>query len=143
MSVHSVIALDFAVTLLPGYHSTIFPPYFVAGALFSGFAMVLTIALPLRSYYKLENLITERHLDVIGKVMLASGLVVSYGYFMEYFLAWYNGDIYERYHAIREALGSYRLGFWAMTAINVGSIQLLWSRRMRRSPLALFRVSRS
>ena len=87
----------------------------MAGALFSGFAMVLTIALPLRSYYKLENLITVRHLDVIGKVLLASGLVVTYGYFMENFIAWYNGDLYERYHAVHQALGEYSLAFWAMT----------------------------
>ncbi len=141
VSVHSVIALDFAVTLLPGYHSTIFPPYFVAGALFSGFAMVLTIALPLRSYYKLENLITVRHLDVIGKVLLASGLVVTYGYFMENFIAWYNGDLYERYHAVHQALGEYSLAFWVMTAINVGSIQTLWFKRVRRSPIALFALA--
>jgi molybdopterin-containing oxidoreductase family membrane subunit len=138
VSVHSVIALDFAVTLLPGYHSSIFPPYFVAGALFSGFAMVLTIALPLRSYYKLENLITVRHLDVIGKVMLAAGLLVTYGYAMEYFVAWYGGDLYERYVGVQRALGDYALAFWVMIAINVVAAQSLWFARVRRSPLALF-----
>ncbi len=141
VSVHSVIALDFAVTLLPGYHSTIFPPYFVAGALFSGFAMVLTIALPLRSYYKLENLITLRHLDLIGKVMLAAGLVVTYGYCMEHFVAWYNGDEYERYLAVQRALGDYALPFWTMLAINVLATQLLWFRRVRTSPIVLFALA--
>jgi molybdopterin-containing oxidoreductase family membrane subunit len=138
VSVHSVIALDFAVTLLPGYHSTIFPPYFVGGALFSGFAMVLTIALPLRSYYKLENLITLRHLDVIGKVMLTAGLVVTYGYAMEYFVAWYGGDLYERYVGVQRALGDYALAFWAMIGINVVAAQSLWFARVRRSPAVLF-----
>jgi Ni/Fe-hydrogenase subunit HybB-like protein len=138
VSVHSVIALDFAVTLLPGYHSTIFPPYFVAGALFSGFAMVLTIALPLRKYYKLENLITTKHLDVIGKVLLASGLIVGYGYLTEHFVGWLNGDEFERHVVGLRALGAFAPAFWVMLAINVGSIQSLWFKRVRRSPLALF-----
>jgi molybdopterin-containing oxidoreductase family membrane subunit len=141
VSVHSVIALDFAVTLLPGYHSTIFPPYFVAGALFSGLAMVVTIAVPLRAYYKLENLITVRHLDVLGKVLLTAGLVVTYGYFMEHFIAWLNGDEYERYLVLQRELGDFAPAYWTMLAINVLSIQALWFARVRRSPRLLFALA--
>jgi molybdopterin-containing oxidoreductase family membrane subunit len=141
VSVHSVIALDFAVTLLPGYHSTIFPPYFVAGALYSGFAMVLTIALPLRKYYALDNLITARHLDVLGKVLLAAGLIVAYGYLMEHFVVWLNGDEYHRGLAVERALGGYAAAFWAMLALNVLAVQPLWLARVRRSPRALFAIA--
>ncbi|HET8747032.1 MAG TPA: NrfD/PsrC family molybdoenzyme membrane anchor subunit, partial [Ramlibacter sp.] len=97
VSVHSVVSLDFTSGIVPGYHSTIFPPYFVAGALYSGFAMVITIAVPLRQFFGFSDFITERHLDNAGKVMLASGGIVAYGYIVEAFFAWYSGDVFERY----------------------------------------------
>src|SRR5436190_12537076 len=105
VSVHSVVSFDFAVANVPGWHSTIFPPYFVAGALFSGFAMVLTIAIPLRVAYGLEGLITERHLDLLAKLMLAAGLVVAYAYLMELFIAWYSASPYEQYVTLNRMFG--------------------------------------
>ncbi|MFQ5960263.1 MAG: NrfD/PsrC family molybdoenzyme membrane anchor subunit, partial [Candidatus Methylomirabilales bacterium] len=97
VSVHSVVSLDFAVGIIPGWHTTIFPPYFVAGAIYSGFAMVMTLAIPLRAVYKLEDFITMRHLDHMAKILLATGLIVAYGYMMETFMAFYSGNIYEEY----------------------------------------------
>src|SRR5262249_44767292 len=97
VSVHTVVSFDFAVSILPGWHSTIFPPYFVAGAIFSGFAMVLVLAIPLRRFYGLEDFITERHLQNMAKILLATGLVVAYGYFIEAFMAWYSGNKYEMF----------------------------------------------
>jgi Ni/Fe-hydrogenase subunit HybB-like protein len=141
VSVHSVIALDFAVTIVPGYHSPIFPPYFVAGALFSGLAMVITIAIPLRAAFRLHNLITSRHFDAMAKLMLASGLTVAYGYFMEYFMIWYNGDTFQREHAISQMTGAYAPAFWLMLACNVGVAQLLWFRRVRLNLPALFAIA--
>lgn len=141
VSVHSIIALDFTVTLLPGYHSTIFPPYFVAGALFSGFAMVLTIAIPLRHSFHLKDMITARHLDNAAKIMLASGLFVTYGYLMEHFIAWYSGGETERHVVINRALGHYAPAYWAMLAINVLAIQPLWFRSVRSSPRLLFCIA--
>lgn len=141
VSVHSVIALDFAVTLVPGYHSTLFPPYFVAGALYSGFCMVATLAVPLRHYFGLHDFITARHLDNIGKLLLASGMVVAYGYAMEAFIAWYSGSEFHRYMMWNRAFGPYAPVFWAMLGLNVGLLQLLWWRRVRTSPLALFALS--
>ena len=118
VSVHSVIALDFAVTLVPGYHSQIFPPYFVAGALFSGFAMVLTLAIPMRRIFSLYDLITEWHLDVMAKVMLSAGLVVCYGYLVEHFLSWYSGDRYEHYMIMNRMFGPFARAWWTMMIIN-------------------------
>lgn len=141
VSVHSVIALDFAATIVPGYHSTIFPPYFVAGALFSGLAMVLTITIPLRSWFHLHNLITARHLDLMAKLMLSAGLVVCYGYGVEYFLVWYGGDEYHRYVMLNRVFGVYDKAWWAMTFINVGLTQCLWLRAVRRNPAVLLPVA--
>ncbi len=141
VSVHSVVSMDFAVTTEPGWHSTIFPPYFVAGALYSGFAMVLTLAIPLRAFYKLEDFITARHLDNMAKLMLASGLVVAYGYLMETFIAWYSGDIFEQSVYYFRAFGPYGVLFWALLAFNVVIPQLLWFRRVRANPLMLFVIS--
>ncbi len=141
VSVHSVIALDFAVTLVPGYHSQIFPAYFVAGALFSGLAMVLTIAIPLRRVFHLYDMITARHLDVIAKVMLTAGLVVNYGYVMEHFLIWYSGDQYERYMALNRMFGPYAQGWWIMMIINICVTQSLWWPRIRQSPRLLFVIA--
>ncbi|HTS17389.1 MAG TPA: NrfD/PsrC family molybdoenzyme membrane anchor subunit [Verrucomicrobiae bacterium] len=141
VSVHSVVSLDFAVGIIPGWHSTIFPPYFVAGAIFSGFAMVLTLAIPLRKFYGLEDFITPRHLDNMAKVMLATGLMVGYGYLMETFMAWYSADRYEEFLAFNRALGPYGWAYWALITCNVIVPQLLWSRRVRRNVPLLFVIS--
>ncbi len=138
VSVHSIVSLDFASGIIPGWHSTIFPPYFVAGAIFSGLAMVLTIAIPLRAAYGLQGFITQRHLDNLAKVMLASGLVVAYGYMMEIFMAWYSGNLYEMHTTVDRALGYYAPVFWVMMACNVLVPQALWFKRVRTSPLPLF-----
>jgi molybdopterin-containing oxidoreductase family membrane subunit len=142
-SVHSVVSFDFAIAIVPGWHSTIFPPYFVAGAIYSGFAMVLTIAIPLRKAYGLQAFITERHFDNIAKVMLASGLLVAYGYLMESFIAWYSGNEFELYQVVNRALGDYGWIFWALMLLNVVIPQLLWLRRVRLNNLALFAVATS
>jgi Ni/Fe-hydrogenase subunit HybB-like protein len=141
VSVHSIVSLDFAASIVPGWHSTIFPPYFVAGAIYSGFAMVLTIAIPLRRVYQLQGLVTTRHLDNMAKVMLASGLVVAYGYLMEAFTAWYSGNPFERYMMLNRALGGYGWCYWLLIASNVAIPQLLWLRRMRTSETMLFVVA--
>lgn len=141
VSVHSVIALDFAVTLVPGYHAQIFPPYFVAGALFSGFAMALTLAIPMRRIFNLYDLITEWHLDVMAKVMLCAGLVVSYGYMVEHFLSWYSGDRYEHYMIMNRMFGPYAKAWWTMMVINVLVTQSLWFSWVRHKPAVLFSVA--
>jgi len=141
ISVHSIIGLDFAYSIVPGWHATIFPPYFVAGAVFSGFAMVLTIAIPLRRFYDLEDFITLRHLDNMAKVMLAMGLIVAYGYLMENFMAWYSGDEFEIATYYNRLVGEYGPFYIAMLVFNVLVPQLFWSIRIRRSPLALFVIS--
>jgi Ni/Fe-hydrogenase subunit HybB-like protein len=141
VSVHTVVSFDFTIAILPGWRSTIFPPYFVAGAIFSGFAMVLTIAIPLRWYYGLENLVTMRHLDNCGKLMLATGLIVAYGYMCEIFLSWYSKDEFEWFMTRNRMFGPYWMVFWSVMLLNVVAPQFLWSRRVRRSPTALFLVS--
>jgi Ni/Fe-hydrogenase subunit HybB-like protein len=141
VSVHTVVSFDFTIAILPGWHSTIFPPYFVAGAIFSGFAMVLTIAIPLRWYYGLENLVTIRHLDNCGKLMLATGLIVAYGYMCEIFLSWYGKDKFEWFMTRNRMFGPYWMVFWSVMLLNVAVPQFLWSRRVRRSPKALFLVA--
>ncbi len=141
VSVHTIVSLDFAVGIIPGWHSTIFPPYFVAGAVFSGFAMVLTISIPLRAVYGLQDFITERHLDNMAKVMLSAGLVVAYGYMMEIFMAWYSGNIYEMSTTVYRMLGAYAPLFWLMMACNVLIPQALWFKRIRTNPLLLFIIA--
>ena len=141
VSVHSIVALDFTFAIVPGYHSTIFPPYFVAGALLSGFAMVLTIAIPLRWAFSVEDLITLRHMDNAGKLMIAAGLVVIYGYVSEGFFAWYSGQCYERTMMIQRALGPYARLFWIMLACNAGVLQLLWFRPIRLNMKLLFAIA--
>ncbi|MFO1498549.1 MAG: NrfD/PsrC family molybdoenzyme membrane anchor subunit [Verrucomicrobiota bacterium] len=144
LSVHSVVSFDFSVTLLPGWHSTIFPPYFVAGAIYSGFAMVLTLVLPIRRLYRLENLITERHLNAMGCVLLATCWMVGYGYLMEAFMSWYSGEIFERSVMFDRAFGpSYGWAFWLLLTLNVVVPQAAWSRRVRIKPLLLFGVALS
>src|SRR6202158_2179273 len=141
VSVHTVVSLDFAVAIVPGWHTTIFPPYFVAGAIYSGFAMVLTLAIPLRAIYKLEDFITMRHLENMAKVMLATGLIVGYGYIVEFFMAWYGGNTYEIFLSLNRLAGPYRLFYWALIACNIIAPQFLWFRRVRTSVLALFVMS--
>jgi Ni/Fe-hydrogenase subunit HybB-like protein len=139
--VHSVVGFDFAVAILPGWHSTIFPPYFVAGALFSGMSMVLTLIIPLRAVYQLQGLITARHLDLMAKVLMATGWIMIYSYFSEGFNAWRSGNIFDRYTDVSRTIGSYAGYFWAVMAFNVIAPQLLWVRRWRNNPIVLFVVA--
>jgi molybdopterin-containing oxidoreductase family membrane subunit len=141
VSVHSIIGMDFAFSIVPGWHSTIFPPYFVAGAIFSGFAMVMTIAILLRIFYRLDDFITLRHLDNMAKVMLAMGLIVAYGYLMELFFAWYSGDEFEIAAFANRLTGFYSPLFYALIAFNVIVPQALWSPRVRSSVPLLFIIS--
>jgi molybdopterin-containing oxidoreductase family membrane subunit len=143
VSVHSVVSADFAITLLPGWHETVFPPYFVAGAIFSGFAMVLAICIPLRIFYHLEDFITLNHLEVMGKIMLATGMMTGYGYFSEQFMAWYGGNVFEQYTYANRlfGFGQYAVIYWSLLACNVGAIQILWFKRLRRNQAVLLIVS--
>jgi molybdopterin-containing oxidoreductase family membrane subunit len=141
VSVHTVVSLDFAVAILPGWHTTIFPPYFVAGAIYSGFAMVLTLAIPLRAAYGLEDFITLRHLQNMAKVMLATGLIVAYGYLMEAFMAWYSGNQFEQYVIVNRAAGPYAVFYWALLLCNIVVPQALWSARVRSNVIALFIIA--
>jgi molybdopterin-containing oxidoreductase family membrane subunit len=141
VSVHTIVSFDFAVSVLPGWHATIFPPYFVAGAIFAGFAMVLTIAIPLRVFYGLEDFVTMRHLDNMARVMLATGLVVAYGYMMETFMAWYSGNPYEGFMILNRFAGPYAPQYWLLILCNVIIPQFLWLRRFRTNVRALFAVS--
>jgi Ni/Fe-hydrogenase subunit HybB-like protein len=141
VSVHTVVSFDFAIAILPGWHTTIFPPYFVAGAIYSGFAMVLTLAIPIRAAYGLQDFITARHLENMAKIMLATGLVVAYGYSMEAFMAWYSGNVYERFMYWNRMTGPYWPAFWALIATNIVIPQSLWLKRVRRSVPLLFLVS--
>ncbi len=140
VSVHSVVSFDFAVSILPGWHSTIFPPYFVAGAIFAGFAMVLTIMIPLRAFYKLHDLVTMRHIENMAKVTLVTGLVVAYGYLAEIFFAYYSGEYFEEYFIVNRITGPYWWSFWALILCNVIAPQFLWSKRVRTNLPALFTI---
>jgi molybdopterin-containing oxidoreductase family membrane subunit len=141
VSVHSIVSLDFAVAQLPGWHSTIFPPYFVAGAIFSGFAMVMTIAIPVRTFYHLEDFITMRHLQNMALILLATGLIVGYGYAMETFMAWYSGKEVETYVILNRLLGPYAPVYWVLLGCNVLAPQVLWFRRARSHVPLLFVLS--
>jgi molybdopterin-containing oxidoreductase family membrane subunit len=141
VSVHTIVSFDFAVGVVPGWHATIFPPYFVAGAIYAGFAMVVTLAIPLRRVYGLEDFITARHLDYMARVMLATGLVVAYGYMMEAFCAWYSGNPYERFMMINRFLGPYQYHYAALLTCNVLAPQALWFSRVRSTPWALMVVA--
>ena len=138
VSVHSVVSLDFAAGVIPGWHATIFPPYFVAGAIYAGFAMVMTLAIPLRKLYGLEDFITMKHLDNMAKIILATGLIVAYGYAMEAFMSWYSGNPYERYMFWNRATGPYKHMYWALIFCNVLAPQVLWFQKVRRNIGALF-----
>jgi molybdopterin-containing oxidoreductase family membrane subunit len=133
LSVHSIVSLDFSVSQLPGWHTTIFPPYFVAGAVFSGFGMVLTLLLPLRTVCKLEELITMRHIDLMCKVTLLTGSIVGYAYTMEFFIAWYSGNPFERFTFINRAFGPYGWAYFWMVSCNVLVPQFFWFRFVRRN----------
>ena len=141
VSVHTIVSLDFSVGNTPGYHSTIFPPYFVAGALFSGFAMTLTLAIPLRTFFGLQDFITKRHLANASKVLLATCWLVSYGYIAEAFTAFYSGDQYEIFVTTNRWTGPYAPLYWALIACNVVVPQVLWFRAVRNSVAALFVLS--
>ncbi|MGH8146689.1 MAG: NrfD/PsrC family molybdoenzyme membrane anchor subunit, partial [Rhodanobacteraceae bacterium] len=140
-SVHSMVALDFSEAQVPGWHETIFPPFFVAGALFSGFAMVMALGIPMRKWFHLDAYITERHLDNLAKMMLAAGLFVDYSYLSEIFNAFYSMDPYDMAMTLRRAFGSYAWVFWGTILFNVAQIQLLWIPRVRHSHAALFLIS--
>jgi len=141
ISVHSVVSLDFSIGNTPGWHSTIFPPYFVAGALFSGFAMALTISVPLRAVFGLKDFITARHLDNIAKVMLVCGLLVAYSYVIEIFMSFYSGDRFEEYMILNRMRGPYAPVYWTVIFCNVAVPQLMWWKKVRLSALTLFAIS--
>jgi Ni/Fe-hydrogenase subunit HybB-like protein len=141
VSVHTVVSFDFAISILPGWHTTIFPPYFVAGAIYSGFAMVLTLAIPTRKWFHLEDIITMRHLDCMAKVMLGTGLIVAYGYMMEAFMAWYSGNFYERFMYLNRVSGPYGWSYWMLIGCNILTPQLLWLRSVRLNVPILFALS--
>lgn len=143
LSVHSVISFDFSVAQLPGWHATIFPPYFVAGAIFDGFAMVLTLMIPVRWAYGLHGVMTDRHLQNMAKVMLVAGLVVAYGYFCEAFYAWYSGSHWERYMIVNRVMGPMGWAYWLLILTNILIPQLLWIRPIRVNVYWLFAISMS
>jgi len=138
LSVHTVVSFDFTIAIVPGWHSTFFPPYFVAGAIYSGFAMVLALAIPLRSAYGLQGLITDKHLDNSAKVMLATGLIVAYAYILETFTAWYSGNVYEESAIWHRMTGPYAFAYWSLIACNIVLPQFLWLKRIRSKPALLF-----
>ena len=141
LSVHTVVSFDFAVGIVPGWHTTIFPPYFVAGAIYSGFAMVLMLAIPIRKLYSLEDFITDRHLQNSAKVMLATGWIVAYGYAVEAFMGWYGGNRYDQTLLWNRLHGPYAFWYYMLLLCNLLIPQLLWIRKMRTSPVWLFLIS--
>ena len=141
LSVHTIVSFDFAVGQVPGWHATVFPPYFVAGAIFAGFAMVMIIAIPLRKYYGLQDFVTMRHFDYMGRITLATGLIVGYGYMVETFMAFYSGNIFEIALMWNRFVGPYAPLYWMLIFCNIVSIQLLWFQRIRASLGWLFFIS--
>jgi len=141
VSVHTVVSFDFAISLIPGWHTTFFPPYFVAGAIYSGFAMVLTLAIPVRKWFHLEDIITMRHLECCAKVMLGTGLIVLYAYTMEAFMAFYSGDPYERFMFLNRVKGPYGVFYWMLVLCNLAIPQALWAKRVRLNVGLLFIIS--
>jgi molybdopterin-containing oxidoreductase family membrane subunit len=141
VSVHSIVSLDFAVGIVPGWHTTIMPFYFVAAALESGFAMGLILIIPVRHFYHLKDIITGRHLANMAKLMLATCLVVGHGYFTDTFMSWYSADPYEKFITADKFTGSYALGGWMVMILDVGVVQLVWIRAVRQSPVALFFIA--
>jgi molybdopterin-containing oxidoreductase family membrane subunit len=141
LSVHTVVSFDFAIAIVPGWHTTIFPPYFVAGAIYSGFAMVITIAIPLRKAYGLEDFITMRHLENMAKVMLATGLIVAYGYFFEFFMSIYSGNKWDVFLVEQRLHGPYAHYYYALILCNILTPQLLWIQKIRTNVIILFLMS--
>jgi Ni/Fe-hydrogenase subunit HybB-like protein len=141
LSVHTIVSFDFAVGIIPGWHATIFPPYFVAGAIYAGFAMVLLLTIPLRRFYGLEGFITMRHMHNMAKVMLATGLIVGYGYIMEAFFGWYSGNRYERFMIWNRMHGPYSEYYWALILCNIITPQFLWIKKVRSNLLWLWIIS--
>ncbi len=142
LSVHTVVSFDFTIAIVPGWHSTIFPPYFVAGAIYSGFAMVMSLAIPLRAVFKLEDFVTMRHLDNMAKMLLATGLIVAYSYMMETFMAFYSGNKFDRYMIMNRMTGPYAPVYWLLVACNlVIPLTLLWSPKIRQNTKALFMIA--
>jgi molybdopterin-containing oxidoreductase family membrane subunit len=141
LSVHTVVSFDFAIAIVPGWHTTIFPPYFVAGAIYSGFAMVLVLAIPIRHFYHLESMITMRHLQNAAKIMLATGLIVGYGYFFEAFMAFYSGSTYERFMMQNRWFGPYAVFYWTLILFNLVIPQVLWMPKIRANTGWLFLIS--
>jgi len=141
LSVHSVVSTDFATSVIPGWHTTIFPPYFVAGAIFSGFAMVMSLAIVTRKIFRLEDFITLGHLEKMNKIMLVTGMMVGYAYGCEFFIAWYSGNIYETFTFINRAFGPYAWAYWIMVSCNVVVPQLFWFKKLRTAIPVMFVAS--
>lgn len=141
VSVHTIVGLDFASGVIPGWHATIFPPYFVAGAIYSGFAMVITLAIPARKYYRLEDFITMKHFDNMAKIILATGMIVAYGYFMEAFYGFYSANQYESYMIQNRMMGPYAPFYWALIFCNALAPQIFWFKKIRTNLTALFVMS--
>ena len=141
VSVHTVVSFDFAVSMLPGWHTTIFPPYFVAGAIYSGFAMVLSLMIPLRHFYGLQDVITMRHLNNMAKVTLATGLIVGYGYIMEAFFGYFSADVYEKFMIWNRMTGPYVMFYWTLILCNVITPQFFWFKRIRTNVFVLWCLS--
>lgn len=141
LSVHSIVSLDFAVSIVPGWNVTIFPPYFVAGAVFAGFAMVLLVAIPVRKWYGIEDLITMKHIDWMAKIMLATGMIVFYGYIMEFFYAWYSANPYELALKDNRLYGPYAWSYYSLILCNGIVPLVLWSKAMRQNLAVVFAVS--
>ena len=141
LSVHTIVSMDFATSIVPGWHTTIFPPYFVAGAIFSGFAMVLTLLIITRKVLNWENYITLEHIEKMGKVLIVTGMMVGLAYGTEFFIAWYSGNEYERYAFINRATGPYWWAYWSMISCNVLSPQFLWSKKLRTNIKFVFVIS--
>ncbi len=141
LSVHSIVSFDFAVSIVPGWHTTIFPPYFVAGAIFSGFAMVVTLLVIAREVFNLKSYITMYHLENMNKIMLLTGMMVGYAYVMELFIAWYSGNLYERFAFLNRVGGPYWWAYWTMFSCNVIVPQIFWFKKLRRSLPVMFVAS--
>jgi len=141
LSVHTIVSFDFATSLIPGWHTTIFPPYFVAGAVFSGFGMVLTLMLVVRKVLRFEDYITIGHIEAMCKIVMTTGGIVGMAYGTEFFIAWYSGNEYERFVFLNRALGPFAWSYWTMVTCNVLTPQLMWFAKVRRNPLAVFFLS--
>lgn len=141
LSVHTIVSFDFAISLVPGWHTTIFPPYFVAGAIFSGFGMVLTLMLPLRAVYRLEDLVTQYHIDCMTKIVLATGTMVGYAYGMEFFIAAYGANDFEIFAFVNRAFGNYAWAYWIMVSCNVISPQFFWFKKIRENTTLVWVIS--